>query len=165
MDGAAGSGENGDNFSGMILNSADLVYQFMERSPKNEEGVEMELSLGLSMNGRFGVDRTRETLRRSTSLSNVSAADNSAGSASNSEARAVAFGSYAPLVRASSLPSKVETQERRRPEVIQSPRPMEKLKNPMVVTEKGNCSGDFVGKGLHVDGNGIPQRQGIPLSL
>ncbi|KAL8546071.1 hypothetical protein ACS0TY_005972 [Phlomoides rotata] len=151
MDEAKGTRQNGGSFKSLNGVSTDPVYEGREGGMM-EEGI--ELSLGLSMNGRFGVDPIREKLRRTTSLSNVVVDNNSAGNGSNPQARAVAFGSYAPPMRTSSLPSKVETQEQRRQEVIQSPMPMENLKNPMVVKENGNFSG-----GLHVNANGIPRPQ------
>lgn len=131
--------------------STDLVYDFMKRNSEKEEREggeegEMELNLGLSMNGRFGVDPTQEKLRRSSSLTNVVVTDNSVGYGSHARARAVAFGTNAPLARAASLPSEFATQERRRPMVIRS---------PMLVNANG----------LHVGANGMPQRQGIFLHL
>ncbi|KAL0424506.1 UNVERIFIED_CONTAM: Ninja-family protein AFP3 [Sesamum radiatum] len=142
--------------------SRDPQHKFMNQSgiPNENEAEgdeEIELNLGLSMNGRFGVDPARKKLRRSSSVSNlvlpVGSFDN--GSSSH-QARGVAGESYAPLARACSLP--IETEEWRRRKELQSMRcmearkkRMEKLKNVRVKDKENNNSEDHGhnGSGSH----------------
>ncbi|KAG8366959.1 hypothetical protein BUALT_Bualt16G0022500 [Buddleja alternifolia] len=65
---------------------------------RRQQEEEVELSLGLSLNGRFGVDPSRKKLRRSSSISNLPV--NGDG---NGGARGAAFEGHAPLVRAISF--------------------------------------------------------------
>ncbi|XP_051115200.1 ninja-family protein 6-like [Andrographis paniculata] len=71
----------------------------------------IELSLGLSTNGRFGVDRSTEGFRRSSSVSDL----HSNGFSCVNGVSFSASGSGAPLVRVSSVPT--ETDERPQTEV------------------------------------------------
>lgn len=138
----------------------DLVQKLMERScnrEREEEGgdEELELSLGLSMNGRFGVDPARKRLKRSSSISNLVFAAGAAegGGSCSRQAREAEFDACEPLSRTRSLPTEVEEEWRRRKE-FQSMRRMEarkkrmeKLRNVRVHKDKENpCEN---GNGLH----------------
>ncbi|KAL0343797.1 UNVERIFIED_CONTAM: Ninja-family protein AFP3 [Sesamum angustifolium] len=156
MEGAEG---NRDKFNlSLRMNglSGDPLHKFMKQSHcrenGNERGVEdeadMELSLGLSMNGRFGVDPSRKKLKRSSSISDLVFTIGAVDNGSSYRARGPAFDGYAPLVRTHSLPTEAEEEWRRRKE-FQSMRRMEarkkrmeKLRNVRVVKDKENCSGD-----------------------
>ncbi|CAK9186004.1 unnamed protein product [Ilex paraguariensis] len=115
--------------------------KFEKRSRDNyeeeeEEGI--ELSLGLSMNGRFGVDPNRSMkLLRSSSISDfmISTVEKNMGFT-------VPVATYTSLTRTCSLPTETEEEWRKRKE-LQSLRRLEakrkrveKLKNVRVVREK-----------------------------
>ncbi|KAL7135657.1 hypothetical protein ABFS83_11G112800 [Erythranthe nasuta] len=93
----------------------------------DDDGGEVELSLGLSMNGRFGVDPSSKKLRRSSSVSNLFLVGGGAGG--SVQARGDAREGHAPLGRTCSLPA--ETEEWRRSREIQSARCMEARKKRM----------------------------------
>lgn len=132
--------------------SRDLPKNFTNRSglPDRKRAVEdeeVELSLGLSLNGRFGLDPAAKRLKRSSSVSNfisgVDFSDCSGMSSNNYQAR----GGYAPLERTCSLPAvaltETDTQDHRRRKELNSlkymearKKRMEKLKNGRVVKEK-----------------------------
>ncbi|EYU34604.1 hypothetical protein ABFS82_11G118500 [Erythranthe guttata] len=96
----------------------------------DDDGGEVELSLGLSMNGRFGVDPSSKKLRRSSSVSNLFLVGAAAGGGGGSvQARGEAREGHAPLGRTCSLPA--ETEEWRRSREIQSARCMEARKKRM----------------------------------
>ncbi|KAL3844597.1 hypothetical protein ACJIZ3_002000 [Penstemon smallii] len=113
-----------------------------EDREEEKEGEELQLSLGLSMNGRFGTDPTRKKLRRSSSISNLVFP---VGAASTHQTRGVAFDGHAPLERTRSLPIEVEAACRRHRE-LQSMKQMEARKKRMEklksVKDKDNCSED-----------------------
>lgn len=116
---------NGNEFSGRVG----------EEKNNGEEGEGgLELSLGLSLNGKFGVDRkttkTTTKLVRSSSVSPYMY-----GGEVTQAARVVPIAAYAPLTRTCSLPAETEEECRKRKE-LQSfrrmeakRRRMEKLKN------------------------------------
>ncbi|KAL7094644.1 hypothetical protein ACP275_11G116900 [Erythranthe tilingii] len=97
----------------------------------DDDGGEVELSLGLSMNGRFGVDPSSKKLRRSSSVSNLFlvGAAAAAGGGGSVQAREEAREGHASLGRTCSLPA--ETEEWRRSREIQSARCMEARKKRM----------------------------------
>ncbi|KAL8475826.1 hypothetical protein ACS0TY_028475 [Phlomoides rotata] len=147
--------------------SSDLLQKLMKRShnpygqdEEEERDDEIELSLGLSMNGRFGVDPMRKKLKRSSSIANlVFTADN--GSAAR-HAPPPEFDRYALLSRTRSLPTEVEEEWRRRKE-YQSMRRMEakkkrreKLNILRGIKEKKNCFEDIKSE----NGNEISSPQG-----
>nr|GLL18750.1 ninja-family protein AFP3-like [Ipomoea trifida] len=140
-----------------------------------EEG-EIELSLGLSLNGKFGVDPNRDQkLKRCSSISSFALNGEGTG--------ARAFSPYAPpLSRTCSLPAEAETEEewRRRKEAQSQKRleakrkRMEKMKNVRVVREKldkedphSEENGSSNGNGLIPvlsNGNALPSSQGSSVS-
>ncbi|CDP00441.1 unnamed protein product [Coffea canephora] len=111
--------------------SRDLLNRFMGASSSREgklvvkeevgdEGEEIELSLGLSLGGRFGVDKSSKKLMRSSSIAACLPVvrDDDAVAASPPPV------SYPSLVRASSLPVETEEEWRKRKE-LQTLRRME----------------------------------------
>ncbi|XP_073293975.1 ninja-family protein AFP3-like [Primulina huaijiensis] len=137
--------------------NALLKNEFMSRNRFSDENVkleeeedgEIELSLGLSMNGRFGVDPERKKLRRACSISNLVFAVGVADNGSRHKERGAALEAYAPLARTCSLPTQAEEWRHRK--VLESTRSMEarkkrmeKLKNVRMLkdteisTENGN---------------------------
>lgn len=127
MSSMAKSGEIGNRESQESLNfPRDLLHRFMfnnhlsQKSQQNseEDEGELELSLGLSLNGRFGVDPKAQKLTRSSSipefLTNHFENDNNETSC----------GFSVPLVRTSSLPTETEEEWRKRKE-LQTLRRME----------------------------------------
>lgn len=147
-----------------------------------EEGV--ELSLGLSLNGRFGVDpkKAKMKLMRSSSVSTLVFGGVGRGS-EESHAPVVPIAAYAPLSRTYSLPTETEQEWRKRKE-LQSLRRMEakrrrmdKIKSVRVGRDKvdseensgeengSNANDSSNGQGLDcINGNGIgnlmPSSQG-----
>ncbi|GKU97358.1 hypothetical protein SLEP1_g10511 [Rubroshorea leprosula] len=107
----------------------DLLQRFMssnhlshKRQLKNEEDEEeIELSLGLSLNGRFGVDPRAKKLTRSSSIPDFLTNPLRKDCNENSCGFPVA---WAPLVRTSSLPTETEEEWRKRKE-LQTLRRME----------------------------------------
>ncbi|XP_065860583.1 ninja-family protein AFP2-like [Euphorbia lathyris] len=100
------------------LSSTD-VHQFRTTAAsEGEEEEEIELNLGLSLGGRFGVDKTAKNLKRSSSI---------AGSIPllrNHDSLNTPPASYPVLMRTSSLPTETEEEWRKRKE-MQSLRRME----------------------------------------
>ncbi|XP_073286522.1 ninja-family protein AFP3-like [Primulina huaijiensis] len=96
---------------------------------EEEENGEVELSLGLSMNGRFGVDPARKKLRRASSISDLVFAVGVADNGSRHKGRVAALESHAPLGRTCSLP--IPTEEWRHRKALESTRSMEARKNRM----------------------------------
>ena len=74
-----------------------------------DEKEELELSLGLSMNGRFGVDPTAKKIKRTTSIPEF-VRDEEMG-------YAAAMGCTGSLVRTCSLPTETEEEWRKRKEL------------------------------------------------
>ncbi|KAK9074573.1 hypothetical protein SSX86_007171 [Deinandra increscens subsp. villosa] len=86
-----------------------------KRSDPEEE---LELNLGLSLGGRFGVDKTKNKLARSSSISPIVKIknDNDDVVLSNEEKPGL-FGSYSGLIRTASLPVETEEEWRKRKEL------------------------------------------------
>ncbi|KAK4490746.1 hypothetical protein RD792_001451 [Penstemon davidsonii] len=153
-----GAAENRENLNLSLHKnglSRDLPFRFWnqihllngnvqrnEDREEEKEGEELQLSLGLSMNGRFGTDPTSKKLRRSSSISNLVFP---VGAGSTHQTRGVAFDGHAPLGRTRSLPIEVEAACRRRRD-LQSMKQMEARKKRMEklksVKDKDNCSED-----------------------
>ncbi|KAK6128627.1 hypothetical protein DH2020_037640 [Rehmannia glutinosa] len=134
-----GAGENREksNLSGRVNGvSRDLMPKPRNNEEKKpEEDEEIELSLGLSMNGRFGFDPSNKKLKRSSSVSNLAPTNGGGG---GHQAHGEASGSHAPLGRTWSLPA--ETDRSMRSMEARKKR-MEKLKNVRVVKEVQNGNG------------------------
>ncbi|XP_059670430.1 ninja-family protein AFP3-like [Cornus florida] len=167
---AEAEGKRETNRVSLQVNSfpRDLIQKIIARNhfpvklekPSREEVEEedVELSLGLSLNGRFGVDPNRETkLVRSSSIPEFMMAEN------NYTAWVAApVAVYAPLVRTCSLPpagTEMETECRKRKE-LQSLRRMEakrkrieKLKNVRMVRDELNLE-ENIGPQNCGNGNG-----------
>uniref|UniRef100_A0A5B6ZFD8 Ninja-family protein n=1 Tax=Davidia involucrata TaxID=16924 RepID=A0A5B6ZFD8_DAVIN len=135
----------------MNIFSRDLLQRFIsgDHFPRNfeerkheEEEEDVELSLGLSLNGRFGVDPKRaKKLIRSSSTSNFTMTDD------NNTARVTPV-AYSPLVRTCSLPTETQEELRKRKE-LQSLRRMEakrkrleKLKNVRTLRDQEKLEGN-----------------------
>ncbi|XP_022895957.1 ninja-family protein AFP3-like isoform X2 [Olea europaea var. sylvestris] len=122
------------------------VNRFLVNGQEQEADEEIELSLDLSSNGRFGMDPNRNVkkLKRSSSISNMFFAADAVDSGVNG-ARA-AFQSYGTLMRTSSLPADPPEEWRRRKELQTMRRMearkkrMEKLKNVRIGKDKENST-------------------------
>ncbi|KAL6955301.1 hypothetical protein U1Q18_038940 [Sarracenia purpurea var. burkii] len=144
--------------------------KFEETIEKEEEDI--ELSLGLSLNGRFGVDPKREkTLTRASSISDFTLTDDR-GNGAFMGPPAAAYAS--PMRRTCSLPTETEEEWRKRKEV-QSLRRMEakrkrldKLKNSRVGRDQAcveanggeNYQAPIQGSVACVAGQGISESSG-----
>ncbi|GFQ05285.1 ninja-family protein afp1 [Phtheirospermum japonicum] len=112
--------------------SRDLLQRFMvspsDLGPKEDENEEVELNLGLSLGGRFGVDRTTNKLMRSSSVATylpVPRDDSTdAGGSQAPPPPAPPAPAHPGLARTSSLPVESEEEWRKRKE-MQSLRRME----------------------------------------
>ncbi|KAL6135512.1 hypothetical protein ACLB2K_067740 [Fragaria x ananassa] len=122
------------NFQGdllrRIVSGNDLSQNDVVDQPE-EDSDEVELSLGLSLNGRFGVDPRAKAglhLKRSSSISDFSPVPAAAGTDAVREEEAttcrVPRPCVVPLMRTCSLPSETEEEWRKRKE-LQSLRRME----------------------------------------
>ncbi|KAL2532019.1 Ninja-family protein AFP3 [Abeliophyllum distichum] len=143
----AESQENGENFHLSLHGngfSRDALHNFVN-GEEQEAVEEVELTLGLSLNGRFGMDPKRDAkkLKRSSSISNLVFTVGDGGTGGNGPS-GVAFEAHSPLTRTSSLPADPPMELRRRKE-LQSMRRMEarkkrmeKLKNVRIGKEKEN---------------------------
>ncbi|KAL5582156.1 hypothetical protein UlMin_014598 [Ulmus minor] len=112
--------------------SADLLQRLVSRNhfpgkfqEPSEEAEEIELSLGLSLNGRFGIDPRAKSdklgLKRSSSIADFTS-NPIKDEATSSPAPATGY--FSPLARTCSLPTETEEQWRKRKE-LQSLRRME----------------------------------------
>ncbi|XP_073126395.1 ninja-family protein AFP3-like [Henckelia pumila] len=135
---------------------------------EEEEDGEIELGLGLSMNGRFGVDPARKKLRRASSISNLVFAVGVADNGSRHKGRVAALEAHASLARTCSLPTQPEDWRHRK--ALESTRSMEarkkrmeKLKNVRMVkdveiyAEEGNNGSNDVATvkdNVRIIGNG-----------
>uniref|UniRef100_A0A2C9VV52 Ninja-family protein n=1 Tax=Manihot esculenta TaxID=3983 RepID=A0A2C9VV52_MANES len=98
--------------------SSDTQQQYKTSPTQGQDTEEIELNLGLSLGGRFGVDKTSKKLTRSSSI---------AGSiplVREDDAFNIPPVSYPVLMRTSSLPTETEEEWRKRKE-MQSLRRME----------------------------------------
>ncbi|KAM5567407.1 hypothetical protein ABKV19_015471 [Rosa sericea] len=103
----------------------DLLQRLMCRNDtsqsKYEEGneeEELELNLGLSLGGRFGVDKSEKSkLVRSSSIAVTMPFCREENDDSAAPASAAKAASYAGLMRASSLPTETEEEWRKRKEL------------------------------------------------
>ncbi|KAL3813469.1 hypothetical protein ACJIZ3_014737 [Penstemon smallii] len=170
MEGAEQNREKISNSMRINGLSRDLLNRFMNhnRNPNineqqkgklaQDENEELQLSLGLSMNGRFGVDPERKMLKRSSSISNLTFA--AAAAAVDDGSTPQARGVNAPLARTCSLPAEPEEDWRRRKEtqLIKRMKRMEKLKTVRGGgKEKENCSEDVSNNG-NVSGSVTPEK-------
>ncbi|EPS72567.1 hypothetical protein M569_02188, partial [Genlisea aurea] len=126
-----------DGISRDPLQNNGFKQEAVEEEEEEEEEEGIELSLGLSMNGRFGVDTaTSKKLKRSSSISNIvftgTATATALLQARETEAESE---KHAPLFRSRSLPTAAEEEWRRRKEwqtmrrLEAKKKRMEKLKN------------------------------------
>lgn len=145
---------DGDKFNRSLrMNglSSDLLHKIIKRSryPSENEVEEvaedMELSLGLSTNGRFGVDPTKKRLQRSYSISDFPLALGDG------------TGRHAPLARTNSLPVEAEEEWGRRKEMQLARRMearkkrMEKLKNGRLMKAKENSREEAINEmGIYI---------------
>lgn len=108
---------------------------------ENDESDDLELNLGLSLGGRFGVNKTSNTLVRSSSIAGPIPLGRDEIEAVTPPA--VAVPPYASLVRTSSLPVETEEEWRKRKE-IQSLRRMaaKRRRSEKQRAVKGGGSGD-----------------------
>ncbi|XP_057961944.1 ninja-family protein AFP3-like isoform X2 [Malania oleifera] len=126
----------------------DLLERFMSTNPNSQsdfaagseaESEEIELNLGLSLGGRFGVDKSATKLIRSSSVAGAIAMSRV------DEAVTVPPVAYSGLIRTSSLPAESEEQWRKRKELqtlrrLQAKRRRsEKLRNLMAEKEAAAC--------------------------
>ncbi|KAL3511038.1 hypothetical protein ACH5RR_030439 [Cinchona calisaya] len=148
--------------------SRDLMNRFMGSSGKfdvkeeeNDHDEEIELNLGLSLGGRFGVDKSSKKLMRSSSIATrlpiVRRDDDDDDDAVAASQPPV---SYPSLVRTSSLPVETEEEWRKRKE-LQTLRRMQAKRRRSV--KQRNLKADREGgidvalvkrKGSYVGGNG-----------
>ncbi|XAR51659.1 hypothetical protein NMG60_11006349 [Bertholletia excelsa] len=136
---------------GRFILGNHFLKNVTEVSDEGEE--EVELSLGLSLNGRFGVDPKRArklNLTRSSSISDfMLTKDDENKSNSGGLARLAPPVAHVPLIRACSLPTETEEEWRKRKE-IQSLRRMEakrkrleKLKNARTLRDQACLEANF----------------------
>lgn len=147
--------------------SRDLLDRFMEsgarqgnfevKDEEEDEKQEIELNLGLSLGGRFGVDKTSKKLMRSSSVAACLPVvrDDDAVAASSPP-----MVSYPNLVRTSSLPVETEEEWRKRKE-LQTLRRMEakrrrsekqrNLKADKETGSSGGGGGGGIGRCLSMD--------------
>ncbi|XP_030551372.1 ninja-family protein AFP3-like [Rhodamnia argentea] len=95
--------------------AAPRSRQSSEYKTPNQETEELELSLGLSLGGRFGVDKSTNRLTRSSSIAGsfpLFREDDSAATTTTPPTP-----SFTALVRSSSLPTETEAEWRKRKEM------------------------------------------------
>ena len=127
-----GKKETQQNISMQLANlPRDLLQSFMSSNnhfslrnheEQNGEEEEIELSLGLSLNGRFGVDPRAKKLSRSSSIPDF--INNSTREDTNEYSSSLFPMACGSLVRTCSLPTETEEEWRKRKE-LQSLRRME----------------------------------------
>lgn len=120
----------------------DLLQRFSSNSTcnqsqyvsPNEETEELELSLGLSLGGRFGVDKSSKKLTRASSIAGTFPINRENSNNSNNDASSLPRVEHQSLIRTTSLPA--ETEEWRKRKELQTLRRMaakrrrsEKLRN------------------------------------
>lgn len=118
-----------------------------EESSNNGEGVEegLDLSLGLSLNGKFGVEPKRAKTSELTRVSSVSLFMPGCGGGGGVESQARVFpdATSPPLTRAGSLPSEAQEELRKRKE-LQSLRRLEAKKRRMEKLRFSRCGRDKI---------------------
>lgn len=122
-----------------------------EESSNNGEGVEegLDLSLGLSLNGKFGVEPKRAKTSELTRVSSVSlfmpgcGGGGGGGGGVESQARVFPDATSPPLTRAGSLPSETQEELRKRKE-LQSLRRLEAKKRRMEKLRFSRCGRDKI---------------------
>ncbi|WCJ22104.1 Ninja-family protein AFP2 [Euphorbia peplus] len=108
------------------LSSTDVQqFRTTAAASEGEEDDEIELNLGLSLGGRFGVDKTANyNLKRSSSIAGTIPLVRNHDSLNSPVAVGAGAASYPGLMRTSSLPTETEEEWRKRKE-MQSLRRME----------------------------------------
>ncbi|KAJ8546232.1 hypothetical protein K7X08_018815 [Anisodus acutangulus] len=146
-----------------------MLHKNLQGKFHEEDEDDIELSLGLSLNGRFGVD-PQKILKHSSSMTNFVFIG---GDESNSRSL-FPVGSHAPIARTCSLPVEGEEECRKRKELqslrrLEAKRKrMEKLQNVRVVKEKVDVDEGreengqvLVGNNNNgINGNSLPLSQG-----
>ncbi|CAI9766787.1 unnamed protein product [Fraxinus pennsylvanica] len=133
------------------------VNRFLVNGQEPEADEEIELSLDLSSNGRFGMDPNKDAkkLKRASSISNLIFAADAGGSGVNGVS--AAFQTYGTLTRTSSLPADPPEEWWRRKELQTMKRMearkkrMEKLKNVRIGKDKENS----------IEENGFSRSHGV----
>ncbi|XP_062106491.1 ninja-family protein AFP3-like [Humulus lupulus] len=163
-----------NNFSTDLLQRLVARNHFSEKTQdQNEDSDEIELSLGLSLNGRFGVDPraiNKLSLKRSSSISDFT--PQPAGVDATYRHMTQPAGCPAPLMRTCSLPMETEEEWRRRKE-LQMLRRMEakrkrsvKQRNYKAARDRGRATTDENGSEEDRKGvNGIRQNQEQSLKI
>ncbi|CAA3027905.1 Hypothetical predicted protein [Olea europaea subsp. europaea] len=133
--------------------SKDLLQRFMGSSSEYEEAVkdedeEIELNLGLSLGGRFGVDKSSKKLVRSSSVAECSPVVRD-----DNDAVAPPPAAYNSLVRTSSLPVETEEEWRKRKELqtlrrMEAKRRRSEKQRILKGDKEGGCSGGGNGGNL-----------------
>ncbi|KAL3501512.1 hypothetical protein ACH5RR_035961 [Cinchona calisaya] len=146
--------------------SRDLLNRFMEgrfdakeeEEDEEEEEEGIELNLGLSLGGRFGVDKSSNKLIRSSSIAAClpTVRDDDAVAASPPPV------SYPSLVRTSSLPVETEEEWRKRKE-LQTLRRMEAKRRRS--EKQRNLKADREGGGGGSRGGGEEEKKEIEMNL
>ncbi|KAL2546648.1 Ninja-family protein AFP1 [Forsythia ovata] len=131
--------------------SRDLLQRFMGSSSGNEavkeEDEEIELNLGLSLGGRFGVDKSSKKLGRSSSVAECLPVVRD-----DSDAMAPPSVAYTGLLRTSSLPAETEEEWRKRKQ-LQTLRRMEAKRRRS--EKQRNLKGDKEGGGSRGGGGNL----------
>ncbi|KAM1076223.1 hypothetical protein ACFX19_024181 [Malus domestica] len=151
------------DFYGKMVARNDFPGNFGE--PTGEDSEEIELSLGLSLNGRFGVDPARAktvALKRSSSISDFGFTP---AREEETKCRVSAPSRAVPLMRTCSLPTETEDEWRKRKE-LQSLRRMEakrkrsekQLRNLKVPRDRSRENGGVEEKTGEV-ANGVHRRE------
>ncbi|GMN42014.1 hypothetical protein TIFTF001_011239 [Ficus carica] len=97
-------------------NAASFRGGGAEEEQEEEDSEELELNLGLSLGGRFGVDKTMKS-KKLTRSSSIIGTMPIARDSDDSAALVPPVSSYGPLVRTSSLPTETEEEWRKRKEL------------------------------------------------
>lgn len=141
-----------------IFSSSETQQEYKTPTSEGEDAEEVELNLGLSLGGRFGVDKTAKKLTRSSSIAGPIPL------VRDYDAFSAPPVSYPVLMRTSSLPAETEEEWRKRKE-MQSLRRMEakKRRSEKQKNLRGESNLEEERKELNVSrGNWVPPwaRQG-----
>lgn len=101
-----------------LMGSTGDQSNYASMVKEGDDPEEVELNLGLSLGGRFGVDKSEKKLKRSSSIAG------SIGITRDEDAVVTPAVSYSSLMRTSSLPSETQEEWRKRKE-LQTLRRME----------------------------------------